>query len=65
MVVNEGDDFIATKADHVLYVPRGIRAVDTGADRDPTATAGLPHRCPPRRGCGWQLWNLAKSVTVE
>ena len=51
-VANEGDDFIATKADHVLYVPQGVRAADAGADRDPAATAGVPHRRPPRRGRG-------------
>ena len=51
-VANEGDDFIATKADHVLYVPTRVGAADAGADRDPAATAGVPHRRPPRRGRG-------------
>ena len=51
-VADEGDDFIATKADHVLWVPRIHPAAQAGADGHPAATAGLSHRRPPRRGCG-------------
>ncbi len=31
---------------------RHVRAADPGVDRDPAATAGVPHGRAPRRGCG-------------
>ncbi len=51
-VATEGDDFIATKAQHVIYVPEDVRDAHAGADGDPAAAAGVLHRGAPRRGRG-------------
>ncbi len=63
-VANEGDDFIATKADHVLTIPR------TSALLAPVLTVIplqlLAYHIAVRRGADVdQPRNLAKSVTVE
>ena len=51
-VATEGDDFIAHQGRPRLCDPARVRTAHAGADRDPAATAGLPHRRPPRRGRG-------------
>jgi glutamine---fructose-6-phosphate transaminase (isomerizing) len=63
-VANEGDDFIATKADHVIYLPK------TSALLSPVLTVlpmqRLAYEIAVWRGADVdQPRNLAKSVTVE
>jgi glutamine---fructose-6-phosphate transaminase (isomerizing) len=63
-VANEGDDFIATKADHVLYVPRASELLTPVLTVIPLQL--LAYHIAVRRGADVdQPRNLAKSVTVE
>jgi glucosamine--fructose-6-phosphate aminotransferase (isomerizing) len=63
-VATEGDDFIATKADHVLYVPRASELLTPVLTVIPLQL--LAYHIAVRRGADVdQPRNLAKSVTVE
>ena len=63
-VADEGDDFIATKADHVLWVPRSIELLKPVLTVIPLQL--LAYHIAVRRGADVdQPRNLAKSVTVE
>jgi glucosamine--fructose-6-phosphate aminotransferase (isomerizing) len=63
-VANEGDDFIATKADHVLYVPKASELLTPVLTVIPLQL--LAYHIAVRRGADVdQPRNLAKSVTVE
>jgi glucosamine--fructose-6-phosphate aminotransferase (isomerizing) len=63
-VANEEDDFIATKADHVLYVPRASELLTPVLTVIPLQL--LAYHIAVRRGADVdQPRNLAKSVTVE
>ena len=63
-VANEGDDFIASKADHVLYVPRASELLTPVLTVIPLQL--LAYHIAVRRGADVdQPRNLAKSVTVE
>ena len=63
-VANEGDDFIATKADRVLYVPRASELLTPVLTVIPLQL--LAYHIAVRRGADVdQPRNLAKSVTVE
>ncbi len=63
-VANEGDDFIATKADHVLRVPRASELLTPVLTVIPLQL--LAYHMAVRRGADVdQPRNLAKSVTVE
>jgi glucosamine--fructose-6-phosphate aminotransferase (isomerizing) len=63
-VANEGDDFIATKADHVLRVPQTSELLTPVLTVIPLQL--LAYHIAVRRGCDVdQPRNLAKSVTVE
>jgi glucosamine--fructose-6-phosphate aminotransferase (isomerizing) len=63
-VANEGDDYIATKADHVLYVPRASELLTPVLTVIPLQL--LAYHIAVRRGADVdQPRNLAKSVTVE
>ncbi len=63
-VATEGDDFIATKADHVLYVPRASDLLTPVLTVIPLQL--LAYHIAVRRGADVdQPRNLAKSVTVE
>ncbi len=63
-VANEGDDFIATKADHVLRVPRASELLAPVLTVIPLQL--LAYHIAVRRGADVdQPRNLAKSVTVE
>ena len=63
-VANEGDDFIATKADHVLRVPRASELLTPVLTVIPLQL--LAYHIAVRRGADVdQPRNLAKSVTVE
>ena len=63
-VANEGDDFIATKADHVLYVPQASELLTPVLTVIPLQL--LAYHIAVRRGADVdQPRNLAKSVTVE
>ncbi len=63
-VATEGDDFIATKADHVLYVPRASALLTPVLTVIPLQL--LAYHIAVRRGADVdQPRNLAKSVTVE
>jgi glucosamine--fructose-6-phosphate aminotransferase (isomerizing) len=63
-VANEGDDFIAGKADHVLYVPRASELLTPVLTVIPLQL--LAYHIAVRRGADVdQPRNLAKSVTVE
>jgi glutamine---fructose-6-phosphate transaminase (isomerizing) len=63
-VATEGDDFIATKADHVLYVPRASELLTPVLTVVPLQL--LAYHIAVRRGADVdQPRNLAKSVTVE
>ena len=48
VVATEGDEEIAEKADHVIYVPRDLAAAVAGAHVDPAADVRLPRRGPAR-----------------
>ncbi|MBC6934363.1 MAG: glutamine--fructose-6-phosphate transaminase (isomerizing) [Chloroflexi bacterium] len=63
-VATEGDTFIASKADHVLYVPQTPPLLSPVAAVIPLQL--LAYHIAVRRGAGVdQPRNLAKSVTVE
>jgi glucosamine--fructose-6-phosphate aminotransferase (isomerizing) len=63
-VANEGDDFIATKADYVLRVPRTSELLTPVLTVIPLQL--LAYHIAVRRGADVdQPRNLAKSVTVE
>jgi len=63
-VASEGDEEIAGKADHVLYVPRTSRYLTPVLTVIPLQL--LAYHIAVRRGCDVdQPRNLAKSVTVE
>jgi len=63
-VASEGDSFIGTKADHVLYVPRTSEFLTPVLTVIPLQL--LAYHIAVRRGCDVdQPRNLAKSVTVE
>ena len=63
-VADEGDDFIATKADHVLWVPRTTELLKPVLTVIPLQL--LAYHIAVRRGADVdQPRNLAKSVTVE
>ncbi len=63
-VANEGDDFIATKADHVLYIPKASDLLTPVLTVIPLQL--LAYHIAVRRGADVdQPRNLAKSVTVE
>ncbi|MGQ9490364.1 MAG: glutamine--fructose-6-phosphate transaminase (isomerizing) [Anaerolineae bacterium] len=63
-VANEGDDFIAGKADHVLYVPKASELLTPVLTVIPLQL--LAYHIAVRRGADVdQPRNLAKSVTVE
>lgn len=63
-VANEGDDFITTKADHVLRVPRASELLTPVLTVIPLQL--LAYHMAVRRGADVdQPRNLAKSVTVE
>ncbi len=63
-VATEGDDFIPTKADHVLYVPRASELLTPVLTVIPLQL--LAYQIAVRRGADVdQPRNLAKSVTVE
>jgi glucosamine--fructose-6-phosphate aminotransferase (isomerizing) len=63
-VANEGDDFIASKAQHVIYVPRTSEMLTPVLTVIPLQL--LAYYIAVRRGADVdQPRNLAKSVTVE
>ena len=63
-VATEGDEFIATKADHVLYVPKTSELLTPVLTVIPLQL--LAYYIAVRRGADVdQPRNLAKSVTVE
>lgn len=63
-LATEGDDFIATKADHVIYVPSSPPLLAPIINIIPLQL--LSYHIAVRRGCDVdQPRNLAKSVTVE
>jgi glucosamine--fructose-6-phosphate aminotransferase (isomerizing) len=63
-IATEGDDFIKTKADHVLYVPELPTLLSPVVTVLPLQL--LAYYIAVRRGCDVdQPRNLAKSVTVE
>jgi glucosamine--fructose-6-phosphate aminotransferase (isomerizing) len=63
-LATEGDDFIATKADHVIYVPSSPPLLAPIINIIPLQL--LSYYIAVRRGCDVdQPRNLAKSVTVE
>ncbi|MCX6032906.1 MAG: glutamine--fructose-6-phosphate transaminase (isomerizing) [Chloroflexi bacterium] len=63
-VANEGDDFIATKADHVLWIPQASELLTPVLAVIPLQL--LAYHIAVRRGADVdQPRNLAKSVTVE
>lgn len=63
-VATEGDDFIPTKADHVLYVPKASELLTPVLTVIPLQL--LAYHIAVRRGADVdQPRNLAKSVTVE
>lgn len=63
-VATEGDDYIQTKADHVIFLPKTLEFLDPILTVIPLQL--LAYYVAVRRGCNVdQPRNLAKSVTVE
>jgi glucosamine--fructose-6-phosphate aminotransferase (isomerizing) len=63
-LATEGDEFIRTKADHVIYVPKTSSLLAPVVNVIPLQL--LSYHIAVRRGCDVdQPRNLAKSVTVE
>jgi glucosamine--fructose-6-phosphate aminotransferase (isomerizing) len=63
-VTTEGDEYIKTKADHVIYLPKTLEFLDPILTVIPLQL--LAYYIAVRRGCNVdQPRNLAKSVTVE
>ncbi len=63
-IASEGDDHVATKADHVIYIPRAVGPLTPLLSVAPLQL--LAYYIAVERGCDVdQPRNLAKSVTVE